>query len=212
MLVKVTGIPTNNSESQKTKLLDHLRDAIRVRHYSQHPPQLAGEKWIMANLLHGTGLRRMACLRLRVKDIDFSYRQVIVRDGEGEKDRINMLPAFVMKPLKDHRIEVQALHRKDLSEGFGRVYLPHALDREYPNANREWIWQYVFPSLKPSADPRSGVDQRHHLDETVLQRAVREAARKAGLPKKQAVTCVGVHSPLIFLKPVMMNHTGAAWP
>jgi integron integrase len=161
--------------------------AVRWHSITQSFP-LAGEKWIMANLLYGAGLRLLECLRLRVKDIDFSYRQVTVRDGKGEKDRITMLPACVMKPLKDHLIEVKALHRKDLSEGFGRVYLPHALDRKYPNANREWIWQYVFPSLKRSVDPRSGVEQRHHLDETVLQRAGREAARKAGLSKK-----VGCH-------------------
>jgi integron integrase len=151
--------------------------------------QLKGDKWVMANLLYGAGLRLMECLRLRVKDVDFSYRQITVRDGKGEKDRVSMLPACVINPLKAHLVEVRALHQKDIEEGFGRVYLPHALERKYPNANREWLWQYVFPSTKRSIDLRSGAEQRHHLNETVLQRAVREAARTTALHKK-----VGCHT------------------
>jgi integrase len=217
--LNVTDALTPHTESKKPKLLDQIRDAVRIRHYSIRTEEayvqwirrfilfhqkrskklpavltrdevrtlfshLQGDKWIMANLLYGAGLRLMECLRLRVKDIDFSYRQLIVRGGKGEKDRITMLPARVIKPLKDHLIDVEGLHQRDLREGFGRVYLPHALDRKYPNANREWIWQYVFPSIKRSVDPRTGVEQRHHLDETVLQRAIREAARKASFPKR----------------------------
>ncbi|MDX9787285.1 MAG: integron integrase [Desulfobacterales bacterium] len=150
---------------------------------------LKADKWIMPNLLYGAGLRLMECLRLRVKDIDFSYRQITVRDGKGEKDRITMLPSSVITPLKNHLAVVKDLHGNDLREGFGRVHLPHALDRKYPHANREWIWQYVFPSAKRSIDPRSGVEQRHHLHETVLQRAVKEAAWAAKLNKK-----VGCHT------------------
>jgi len=145
---------------------------------------LTGNKWIMANMLYGAGLRLLECLRLRVGDIDFNYRQIIVRNGKGEKDRVTMLPGCVMDSLKEHLDSVRKLHQKDLDEGFGKVYLPHALDRKYPNANREWIWQYVFPSFKRSVDPRSGFERRHHLNEMFLQRAIKEAVRKSGIPKK----------------------------
>lgn len=144
---------------------------------------LEDEKWIMANLLYGAGLRLMECVRLRVKDVDFGYRQIIVRDGKGEKDRVTVLPTRVIQPLHEHLSRVKKLHEQDLSEGFGSVYLPHALDRKYPHAHKEWGWQYVFPSQVSSTDPRSGIESRHHLSEAVLQRAVKEAARKAGLHK-----------------------------
>ncbi|MDY6845079.1 MAG: integron integrase [Thermodesulfobacteriota bacterium] len=144
---------------------------------------LSGTKWIMANLLYGSGLRLMECIRLRVKDIDFSYEQIVVRDGKGNKDRITMLPLNVMEPLQKHLIKVKELQEKDLAEGFGQVYLPVALEKKYLNANREWIWQYVFPALKRSIDPRSGIERRHHVGTMVLQRAVKEAIRKAGIPK-----------------------------
>ena len=144
---------------------------------------LDGEKWIMGNLLYGAGLRLMECIRLRVKDVDFGYRQILVRDGKGEKDRITMLPLCVIEPLQGHLAKVEALHKKDLREGFGKVHLPYALARKYPLADREWRWQYIFPSQKRSIDPRANVERRHHMDETVLQRAVKEAARKAGINK-----------------------------
>jgi integron integrase len=144
---------------------------------------LDDEKWIMANLLYGAGLRLMECLRLRVKDIDFGYVQIVVRDGKGEKDRVTMLPARVIEPLQSHLVQVKTLHYKDLDEGFGTVYLPHALERKYPHAGREWGWQYVFPSHKRSIDPRTKIERRHHLDETVLQKAVKEAGRRAKLHK-----------------------------
>ena len=144
---------------------------------------LEDEKWIMANLLYGAGLRLMECIRLRVKDVDFGYKQILVRDGKGEKDRVTMLPACVIKPLSEHLVGVKKLHQKDLVEGFGNVYLPYALERKYPHADREWGWQYVFPSWKRSIDPRTRIERRHHIDETVLQRAVKEAARKARIDK-----------------------------
>lgn len=136
---------------------------------------LSGGKWIMANMLYDAGLRLLECLRLRVGDIDFNYRQIIVRNGKGEKDRVTMLPGCIIDSLKEHLDSVRKLHQKDLDEGFGKVYLPHALDRKYPNANREWVWQYVFPSFKRSVDPRSGLERRHHLNEMFLQRAIKEA-------------------------------------
>lgn len=138
---------------------------------------------LMVELLYGCGLRLMECLRLRVKDIDFEAHQIIVRNGKGAKDRITMLPESLKTPLKEHLNCVKALHDLDLKNGFGEVYLPFALARKYPNAAREWGWQYAFPSEKISRDPRSGNMRRHHIYESSLQRAVKNAVRKAGLVK-----------------------------
>jgi integron integrase len=145
--------------------------------------QLSGTNWIMASLLYGAGLRLLECLRLRVKDIDFGYRQILVRDGKGEKDRVTMLPHRVEEPLRQHLEEVRRLHQQDVQAGFGTVYLPYALAKKYPQAHREWAWQYVFPAPSHSVDPRGGIKQRHHLDEQILQRAVKAAVRKAGIAK-----------------------------
>jgi integron integrase len=144
---------------------------------------LEGVHWLMGHLLYGAGLRLMECLRLRVKDIDFSANHIVVREGKGNKDRITMLPSVVKTPLAAHLVRVRELHQRDLARGFGSVYLPDALERKYPNANRQWGWQWVFPARQISVDPRSGEQRRHHLQEVVLQRAVREAAQQTGLIK-----------------------------
>jgi integron integrase len=148
---------------------------------------LSGSKWVMANLLYGSGLRLMECIRLRVKDVDFSYNHIVVRDGKGDKDRVTMLPLNVKNSLHRHLQEVKTLHERHLTEGFGSVYLPYGLESKYPHANREWGWQYVFPSAKRSIDPRTGAERRHHISPLVLQRAVREAIWKTGLTK--AASC-----------------------
>ncbi len=145
--------------------------------------QLTGVKWLMAMLLYDSGLRLMECVRLRVKDIDFGYNQIIVRDGKGEKDRVTMLPQIVKEALKRHLVQVKKIHEQDLKNGYGKVYLPYALERKYPNVNREWGWQYVFPASQLSVDPRTGIKRRHHIDPTVLQKAVKEAIRGAGITK-----------------------------
>lgn len=145
--------------------------------------RLDGTKWLMASLLYGSGLRLMECMRLRVKDVDFSYHQITVRDGKGSKDRITLLPLALNEPLRQHLSRVKALHEQDLKEGHGRVYLPFALARKYRNADREWAWQYVFPAAKCSTDPRSGREQRHHVREAVLQQAVKGAIRAARINK-----------------------------
>ena len=137
----------------------------------------------MASLLYGSGLRLMECIRLRVKDIDFAQSQIIVREGKGNKDRVTVLPEVLMSPLERHLEIVKAVHETDLKEGFGRVYLPFALARKYPDANREWCWQYVFSASKRSVDPRGGQVQRHHISETALQKAVKGAIRRAGINK-----------------------------
>jgi integron integrase len=139
--------------------------------------------WLMGALLYGSGLRLMECLRLRVKDIDFGYLHIIVRDGKGSKDRVTVLPMSAIESLREHLDAVRAIHRQDLDNGLGRVWLPYALERKYPNAPREWRWQYVFPAADVSTDPRSGVVRRHHVHETLLQRAIKDAVHRAGIAK-----------------------------
>ncbi len=137
----------------------------------------------MASLLYGAGLRLRECLKLRVKDVDFDYRQILVRDGKGGKDRVTMLPESVIEPLKAHLVRVKALHDEDLADGFGDVELPDAISRKYPRAPYEWGWKFIFPSHKLSADPRTGAIRRHHVYENYLIRAVKRAARAAGITK-----------------------------
>lgn len=148
---------------------------------------LDGSARLVAELLYGTGMRLMEGLRLRVKDVDFGMNQIIVRDGKGGKDRVTVLPAKLRPFLERHLAWVKALHEQDLAAGFGRVYLPQALGEKYPNADREWGWQYVFPAKSRSVDPRSGVERRHHGHPTGLQKAVSLAVRKAGIDKPASV-------------------------
>ena len=145
--------------------------------------QLHGTARVMASLLYGSGLRLMECVRLRVKDIDFAYAHVTVRETKSGRDRITVLPVPVAEPLKRHLDRIKAQHVQDLADGFGEVWLPDALERKYPNAAREWGWQYAFPSTRLSIDPRSGAKRRHHIDETALQQAVKKAVRAAGIDK-----------------------------
>jgi len=138
---------------------------------------------LMAELLYGSGLRLLECLRLRVKDVDFGYSRIVVRDGKGAKDRVTMLPGRLRRPLKEHLAHAKAVHERDLQLGFGSVHLPDALERKYPNAHRSWMWQYVFPAAKRSVDPVSGRVQRHHVLEKSLQNAVANAVRATGITK-----------------------------
>lgn len=145
--------------------------------------QLEGIKWLMASLLYGAGLRLRECLMLRVKDVDFSYHQILVRESKGGKDRVTMLPEAVIQPLHVHLGKVNFLHRRDLAEGYGEVWLPGALSRKYPRAGYEWGWQFVFPSKNRSPDPETGVIRRHHIYPDTLHRAVKYAAREARIHK-----------------------------
>ena len=145
--------------------------------------RLKGVNRLVAHLLYGSGLRLLEGLRLRVKDLEFGQQQIIVRDGKGQKDRVTVLPTTVVSTLKLHLQRVRLLHKEDLAEGYGDVYLPYALARKYPNAAYAWGWQYVFPAAQRSNDPRSGIVRRHHLGEQVIQRAVRKAVRQAGITK-----------------------------
>ncbi|MBS0213795.1 MAG: integron integrase [Proteobacteria bacterium] len=145
--------------------------------------QMTGIAWLMAALLYGAGLRLMECVRLRVQDIDFERREIVVRQGKGAKDRRTMLPAMTADALRAQLVEARRIHQRDLAAGMGAVWLPDALDRKYRQAARAWIWQYVFPASTRSVDPRTGVERRHHVDESSLQRAVKIAVRRAGIDK-----------------------------
>jgi integron integrase len=138
---------------------------------------------LMVQIMYGCGLRLMECLRLRVKDLDFANRQIVVRGGKGDDDRITMFPDSLREPLRIHLQSVKALHERDLLDGFGTVYMPNALVAKYPNANREFAWQYVFPAPDLSIDPVSGVRQRHHIHENNLQKAVKQAVKLAKIDK-----------------------------
>ena len=176
--------------------IDWLEDVIRAKRNPRIPVVLSsdevarvlahmkGVNRLMASLLYGSGLRLMETLRLRVKDVDFDYRQIVVRDGKGLKDRVTPLPARVDQALREQIEYVKELHGADVRAGLGDVYLPNALAVKYPNAGRELAWQYVFPSKELSKDPRSGATRRHHLNEKGLQRAVKIAVRRAEIHKR----------------------------
>lgn len=164
---KPKRLPVVFTREETRAVLGHLRE----------------EAWLMASLLYGSGLRLMECVRLRVKDIDLERREIIVRDGKGGKDRVTVLPASLVEPLRRQLERARALHELDLREGFGHVYLPYALARKYPAAEREWCWQYLFPARQRSRDPRTEREQRHHIAETVLQKAVKRAVRAAQVAK-----------------------------
>ncbi len=142
-----------------------------------------GRNWLMASLLYGTGMRLMECLRLRVKDVDFGRMEITVRDGKGSKDRHTMLPRSLLEPMRREVERARVLHESDVVDGFGRVWLPHALARKYPRAAVDFAWQYVFPATQRSTDPRGGTIRRQHVDDAVLSRALKSARRAASIVK-----------------------------
>jgi integron integrase len=144
---------------------------------------LTGDKWLMASLMYGAGLRLMECLRLRVHDVDLPASQIIVRDGKGFKDRVTMVPETVKPSLEIHLAKVKMIHERDLAAGYGRVQMPYALDRKYPNAPKDWGWQFLFPQEKRWVNPRTGEQGRHHVDPAILQRVVKAAAVTTGIAK-----------------------------
>ena len=181
--------------------LGDLGDVIRARK-PRHVPvvmtpeevssvlnELDGEMRLMASMLYGSGLRLSECLRLRVQDLDFDRGEITVRNGKGAKDRVTMLPESLKEPLKKHLVGVRVTHRRDLADGWGRVEMPSALDRKYPNAPSEWRWQWVFPQQTRWKNAQTGEQGRHYLHETILQRAVKEAVRRSDVAKH-----VGCHT------------------
>ncbi|QOW19490.1 integron integrase [Lysobacter ciconiae] len=168
---------------RRAKRPERLPVVLTVEEVSRLLVQMSGVHHLMASLLYGSGIRLMECVRLRVQDIDFVRSEILVRRGKGGKDRRTMLPARTVPALQLHLAQTRVLHERDLAVGHGAVWLPGALARKYPAADREWILQYVFPSRLRSIDPRSGIERRHHVDEKNLQRAVRIAAQAAGIAK-----------------------------
>jgi len=168
---KPVRLPVVMTKAEVKAILENLKD----------------DKWIIAYLMYGAGLRLMECLRLRIQDLDFSENQIIVRSGKGDKDRITMFPESVKKPLTEHLNKVKKIHESDVANGFGRVLLPDALVRKYPNASKEWRWQWVFPQNTLWHNKKTGEHGRHHIHETIIQKLVKDAVVKAGLVKR--ATC-----------------------
>lgn len=164
---KPKRIPTVLSKTEAKSVIEKMDGVYRM----------------MAQIMYGSGLRLMECIRLRVKDLDFANHQIIVRDGKGENDRVTMFPDSLLEPLRLHLKQTKATHEQDLLAGYGTVHLPYALAVKYPNANREFAWQYVFPAPDLSTDPATGTKQRHHIHESSLQKAVKQAARLAKIDK-----------------------------
>ena len=175
--------------------LDWMEDVVRAKSIRKLPVVLArdevrcllahldGRAWLLASVLYGTGVRLMECLRLRVKDVDFARGEITVRDGKGGKDRCTLLPRSLVEPLQLEIERTRVLHAADLALGFGEVWLPHALARKYPNGPVDFGWQYVFPALKRSMDPRDDRERRHHVDAEFVSRALKSARERAGLVK-----------------------------
>jgi integron integrase len=180
VLKQEIGWLKNVERAKRPPKLPVVLSPAEVRRIFAH---LKGMQKLMAALLYGSGLRLMECVRLRVKDVDFAYAQITVRDAKGGKDRVTMLPVNLAQPLKRHIVKVKMQHEQDLEDGFGSVHLPFALARKFPNAEREWTWQYIFPSSRLSVDPRTGKRQRHHMAEGILQVALKNAVRASGIAK-----------------------------
>lgn len=167
----------------RAKTSNYVPAVLSTEQMRQVLGRLRGVHHIIGYLLYGSGMRLMECLRLRTKDIDFEIHTITLRETKSNRDRVTVLPQAVVEPLRLHLAKVKAQHDEDLANGFGRVALPGALARKYPNAEYEWGWQYVFPASRLSCDPRSGLVQRHHLYETSVQKAIRKAAKEAGIEK-----------------------------
>ncbi len=181
VLQKEITLPPDLSNAARPKrlptVLTHL-EAIKIISHMRGVPSL------MAKIMYGSGLRVMECMRLRVKDIDFDNHQIIVRGGKGDNDRLTILPDSIIPELKRMLQDVKALHQKDLAEGYGETILPNALDTKYTTASKEWAWQFIFPASQRSTDPHTGITRRHHLDETVPQKTIRQATKLAGINKQ----------------------------
>jgi len=175
--------PLENIQAVRSTKQKKLPIVLTTDEIRQLLKQLNGHHWLAACLMYGSGLRLMEAIRLRVMHVDFEHRAIYIINGKGAKDRVVTLSDELIEPMRRHIESVKNTHDKDLSDGFGDVYLPHALKRKYPNAGKSWGWQYLFPAQRRSSDPRSGVTRRHHMDERNLQRAVKDAVNKANIHK-----------------------------
>jgi integron integrase len=174
-------LPPDLSNASRPKRLPAVLTHTEAMQIISH---MRGTPRLMAKIMYGSGLRVLECLRLRVKDLDFENHQIIVRGGKGDDDRLTILPESLIPELKHMLQDVKALHQKDLAEGYGETILPNALGVKYRAASKEWAWQFIFPASQRSVDPLTGVIRRHHLDETVPQKAIREAAKRAVIDKQ----------------------------
>ncbi|MBV5260011.1 integron integrase [Synechococcus moorigangaii CMS01] len=181
--IKIEGI-SEFARAKRPKRLPTVLTKSEVQAVMQH---LTGVERLVIQLLYGSGLRLSEALNLRVKDVDFAQNQLIIRDTKGNEDRVTPLPNTMQVALKGHLEAVRRVHQQDLDWGYGSVYLPYALAKKYPNADRSWIWQYIFPSYALSQDPRSGVTRRHHLSESSIQKALKKAVQRSEVSKR--VSC-----------------------
>jgi len=180
---KILKQPLENVDAVRTRKEPRIPVVLTREEVKKSLAMIDGSPELPVKLLYGCGLRITEAVRLRIQDIDFGCRQITVRDGKGQKNRVTPLPKHVIPLLQNHLDKVKVIHEQDLADGFGAVYLPFVLARKYPNAEREWDWQYVFPSRCRSVDPRSGVSRRHHLDQSVINKAIKSTAKKIGITK-----------------------------
>lgn len=171
----------------RAKQSDHIPVVFTKSEIKKIFQHLSGIHWLMANLIYGAGLRLSECLRLRVKDMDISTQQLFVRDSKGEKDRVTVFPEILVDKMKKHMESVKRIHDQDLAKGFGKAYMPFGISRKYPNADKEFAWQYVFPSKKISPDKKDGTMRRFHQSDTTLQRALKKALLESGIHKAGSV-------------------------
>jgi len=183
LFVRFLGVSLDTLEFSKARQRRRLPVVLTHAEVMRIVALLPGTYRLMVELLYGSGLRLNELLSLRVKDLDFELKTLTVRSGKGDKDRTTLLPASLEEPLRAQVAHVEKLHKRDMEDGYGEVYLPHALARKYPNAARETGWQFLFPASRIGIDPRSGVQRRHHLHETSLRKAVTKARRQAGIHK-----------------------------
>jgi len=176
--------PLENIKATRSHKTQRIPVVLTREEVKQILSLLENTSGLLAKLLYGCGLRITEAVRLRVQDIDYGYKQITVRNGKGMKDRITPFPKAIAPILTNHLQRVKAIHNRDLANGHGTVYLPHALARKYPNAEQEWNWQYVFPSKKLSEDPRSGITRRHHTDQSVVNKAIKKVVENLGITKK----------------------------
>ncbi|MDC0835205.1 integron integrase [Geitlerinema sp. CS-897] len=184
---EILGRPLEGVDAIRAKRSRRLPTVLTVEEARLVIHQMSGVHRLIVQLLYGSGLRLREAMQLRIKDLDFTQHQIVVQDTKGRQSRVTMLPTSIVEPLQEHLQMVKRLHQQDLEQGYGAVTLPFALARKYPNANRQWIWQFVFPSSTRCRNPRSGVIIRYHLHESGLQKAVKQAVRSAGLQKR--VSC-----------------------
>ena len=181
---RVLEMPLENVRATRSRKEARIPVVLTREEVKQVLPLLDGVPELVVKLLYGSGLRITEAVRLRVQDLDFGFKQVTVRNGKGMKDRVTPFPETLTGPLHNHLEKMKMIHEKDLMQGYGTVYLPYALDKKYPNAEREWNWQFVFPGRSLSKDPRSGTIRRHHVDQSVINKAIKKAVRKLGIYKK----------------------------